>query len=487
MNRIITTSIFIFCTFFILKSGVNAQSTVSLDQVLDQVIDNSFASKSAVIQKDIVGAQYKFYKSLLKPNVSLSGSIPNFIKSSTPIIQPDGTISFQSIRQANGSLSVFASQVIPATGGTLFINSDIQRFDDLSLSNHQYNGIPLRAGISQPIFGFNPWKHEKAIQEFSLAEAQLNYNIQIEESLGLATDYYFNILIAKQNLEIANTNQIVNEKLLKITDERLLLGKVSKDEKLQLEIELNNAKLAVSQATTELDQAMTQLYTFLGITIPSQATDFSIPEQINISDIDINSLLLSSKKNRPEIMAFQKNKAMNKRDLAQAKADFGLQASLNASIGLARGSEILKEVYTDPFDEQRFNITLSIPILDWGKRDAATSQIELQQELIDASYHQRVLELENGIQQRGLFFSRLQNDITLLKEIMEKAEERFKISNERYVLGNLDITNLTLAQREKDQAKRNYINALKSYWVSYYEIRALSGFDVLNNQEIIYQ
>ena len=67
---------------------------------------------------------------------------------------------------------------------------------------------------------------------------------------------------------------------------------------------------------------------------------------------------------------------------------------------------------------------------------------------------------------------------SILKSIMDKADERFIISNERYVLGNIDITNLTLAQREKDQAKRNYINALKAYWGNYFQLRLLTGFDV---------
>jgi len=475
--------------FFILTITVSAtsQSEVYLEQILTQVLDNSFAVKSAELRKDIAGEKFKFYKSLLKPNISLSASIPNFINSSTPITQPDGSIAFQSIRQANGSLSAFASQVIPATGGTLFINSDIQRFDDFTTSFHQYNGVPIRAGIVQPIFGFNPWKYEKAIQDFSLAEAELTYNIKIEETLGLATDYYFNILIAKQNLEIANTNQIVNEKLLKITVERLTLGKVSRDEKLQLEIELNTAKLAVSQASTQLEQSIAVLYTFLGLPPLNAEASFVIPKNLKIANVNIDALINSSKKYRPEIIAFQKNKALNKLDLARANADYGLQANLRASIGLVRGAEAVKEIYNDPFSEQRFNITLSVPILDWGKRAAATSQIRLQQEELDAAYQQQILELENGIEQRGLIFSRLQNEIVLLQEIMEKAEERFQISNDRYILGNIDITNLTLAQREKDQTKRNFINALKSYWVSYYEIRALSGYDILNNKEIIYQ
>ncbi len=464
-----------------------AQSTVELEQILNSVMDKSFAIKTAKNQKDIAEEGFKFYKSLLKPTIGLQASLPGYSKTSTPVIQPDGTISFTSIQQSNSNLSLFGTQVIAATGGTVFLNSDIQRFDDFSMNSDQFNGSPIRLGINQPLFGFNPWKYRPQIENLLIEESGLQYNISVEEALGTATELYFNILIAKQNLEIAKTNQLVNEKLLTITEERLALGKVSKDEKLQLEIELNNAKLDVSQAGLQVQQAIASLYTYTSESTPSEAANFMTPIIGEQTIIDQNALLEQYKFNRPEILAFQRAKRQAEMDLAQVKTEFGLQANLQASIGLARGAENLKDIYTDPFTEQQFNIGVQVPILDWGKRKSAMKQVELREKDLDDEYEQQCLIIENEIKQRIYQFERLQSDIQLLKEIMEKAEERFTISNERYILGNIEITNLTLAQREKDQAKRNYINALQNYWVTYYELRALSGYDILTNKKIIYQ
>jgi len=472
---------------FICALCTNAQEAFQLENILKEVVQNSFAANNAKNEKDLAYEGFNFYKSQLRPSLSLTADLPNYNKTSSPTIQPDGSIAFQAIRQANSRVSLFATQVIQATGGTVFVNSDLQRFDDFTSSFEQYNGIPLRVGINQPLFGFNPWKHQKEIQNLLIHEAEKNYNLNIEQSLTQAANLYFNILIARQNLEIARTNEQVNERLLKITDERFKLGKVSKDEKLQLEIELNNAKLNVSQATSELDRSIASLFTYLSKPIPKSDSIFEVPATSNMTDFDVSRLLDCYKKNRPEIIAYHRAKAEAKQDLSKAKADFGLQADLQASIGLARGADQLSEVYTDPFDQQQFNVSINVPILDWGKRKSALKQIELQEDNLDLAYQQNLLELENTITQNAILFSRLQNEIKLLQEIMEKAEQRFSISNERYVLGNIDITNLTLAQREKDQTKRNYINALKSYWTTYYSLRALSGYDILNNQEIIYK
>ena len=476
--------IIIACCFLFQANFLTGQETMA--KVLKEVMNKSFAAKTAGTQQAIASSRFDFYKSQLRPNVGLNANLPSYSKTSSPILQPDGTISFRSIRQANSAVSLFASQVLTATGGTVFANSDLRRFDDFSLKSNGYNGIPLRLGIIQPLFGYNPWKFEKEIQPLLIAESEKNYNIQIEQALGDATNLYFDILIAKQNLDIAVTNQEVNEKLLLIIEERLVLGKVSRDEKLQLEIELNTAKLSVSQATFEFQQAKSFLNTFLGEGNLSEEKIYSIPEASKVGQINIEGLLSAYKQNRPELIAYQRASLESSQDLAIAKNNFGWQAEIQASIGLARGSEQLSEIYTNPFDEQQFNVSVQIPLLDWGRKEAAMEQVNLRQLDVENAYTQRMLELENNIRQQALLFSRLQQELDLLKDIMDKAEERFTISNNRYILGNIDITNLTLAQREKDQAKRNYINALKSYWTIYYNLRSLSGYDILSNENINY-
>lgn len=478
IKQIYTFLILACCLLFL--PAVKSQDIITLEAVLKQVEEQSFAVKTAGYQMEIAQQANRFYRSQLKPTVGLWGSLPNYSKTSSPIVQPDGSVSFQSIRQANSTLSLYAEQVISQTGGTIFLNTDLQRFDNFDTDFKQYNGIPVRLGIRQPLFGYNRWKYQKRIQPLLLQEAQKTFNTQLEEALGQASSYYFDILIAKQNLDIAQTNETVNQNLLTITEERLRLGKVSLDEKLQLEIELNVAKLSVSRANNQVEQAIARLNTFLGSTANTTNTTYEEPPMMAETTINMANLFNSYRQNRPEVIAYKRSLHQAKNDIAQAKDRYGFQANIQASIGLAKGAETIESIYQNPFDEQQFTLSLQVPILDWGKKDAAIQQIKLQQENTIATYDQQLLELENNIRQMAAVFTRLQNDISLLKEIMDKADERFNISNERYILGNIDITNLTIAQREKDQAKRNYINALKSYWGSYFQLRLLTGFDIVN-------
>jgi outer membrane protein TolC len=70
---------------------------------------------------------------------------------------------------------------------------------------------------------------------------------------------------------------------------------------------------------------------------------------------------------------------------------------------------------------------------------------------------------------------RLQIEIT--KKSDQVALERYKVSQNRYLIGKIDITNLNIALNEKDNAKRGYIQALNSFWAAYYNLRQLTLYD----------
>ena len=57
------------------------------------------------------------------------------------------------------------------------------------------------------------------------------------------------------------------------------------------------------------------------------------------------------------------------------------------------------------------------------------------------------------------------------------AQKRFEVAYNRYVIGRISVDNLFIAQREKDQARAQYVQALGGFWQSYYRLRLLTLFD----------
>jgi outer membrane protein TolC len=81
----------------------------------------------------------------------------------------------------------------------------------------------------------------------------------------------------------------------------------------------------------------------------------------------------------------------------------------------------------------------------------------------------------------------LREQLVLTAQADSIASEKYQIAKDRYILGNLSITDLSIAFAEKDQAKRDYIFALRDFWGSYYQLRYLSLYDFERNEKIVYQ
>ena len=217
--------IFVFGWFFLaiiiwpeLYNSLCAQTTYTLDGVLKEAESQSIYRFQADADNEIAQSRWQFHRANLRPGVTLDLLAPNFSKTSREIIQPDGSIAFQSVSQNNSTISLGIQQQLKSTGGTIFVSSQLQRFDDFSLDSKQYNGVPIRVGFIQPLFGFNELKWDDTIEPLILNEADRKYIVDMEDIHLRGTIAYFDLLESKVNEHIARTNTDVNNKLLEIAN-----------------------------------------------------------------------------------------------------------------------------------------------------------------------------------------------------------------------------------------------------------------------------
>jgi outer membrane protein TolC len=190
--------------------------------------------------------------------------------------------------------------------------------------------------------------------------------------------------------------------------------------------------------------------------------------------------------NRSDAIAFVRRMEESKRMTAQAKGDNGLNASLTARLGFSKGAAQVMQVYQNPQDQQLLQLAFEIPILDWGRQKARTKTALANQQFTEYSVEQDKQNFAQRIVTEVTLFEMMEDHVTLTSQADSIASEKYLIAKERYMLGNLSITDLSIAFREKDEAKRDYINALRSFWGSYYQIRYLSLYDFENDKKIVY-
>ena len=204
-----------------------------------------------------------------------------------------------------------------------------------------------------------------------------------------------------------------------------------------------------------------------------------------VFDIPLDKALGYAKQNRADYIEFERRRVEANRDVAQARAQRN-QTNLVASFGLNNAAATVPDTYVDPNNQQRVNLTLSVPILDWGRSKARVQTALANQELTEYTLTQEIQNFEQEIITLVSRFEVLRLQVEITQKSDEVAQERYVVAQSRYLIGKIDITNLNIALTEKDNARRSYINALRSFWTAYFDLRRLTLYDFAND-ELLYQ
>lgn len=458
---------------------------LNLQEVVAMAKDKSIAARQAATLKETHYWEWMTYKSNYQPQLSLGGTLPGYTKSFIEVLQPNGTIDFQPVHYNNSSLQLAFSQQIAQTGGTISGSSSLQRYDDFSGHTSLYNGAPYGIGYVQPLFQFNKLKWDRRIEPLKLNESQQAYIEAMEEIAMTASDYFFALLLAQVDLQIAETNLANTRGIMQIANLKFDMGKITKNEILQLQLEELKAQKAVGIAKRDMEQSTYNLKAYTGL----QSTDkirLLMPQSTIAMKVAAEKAMAEAFQNRSDAIAFGRRLEEAKRDVAKAKGDNGLNANLNTKLGFSKSAARLGQVYQSPKDQQLLELTLEIPILDWGRQKARTKTAMANQQFTQYSVEQDKQNFTQKIITEVNLFDMMKGQLLLTAKAEAIAAEKYQIAKDRYVLGNLSITDLSIAFQENDQAKRDHINSLKDFWGAYYQLRYLSLYDFEKDQKITY-
>lgn len=478
-----TKTMRILLILLLLPLGLQAQEEVlSLGEIVQRARQQSVASLLAETGRETAYWQYRSYRSSLYPQLSLRGTLPDYNRSFTPITQPDGAVLFQPVVNNSSGLSLELSQNIGLTGGELFISSQLQRFDDFERKFMQYNSNPVSIGFRQSLFAYNPFRWARQIEPLRYEHSRRKYLTELEAVSLQATSLYFRLLLAQIDNEMARQNVENGEKTLEIARVRHEMGKISDNELLQVRYILLNARNAQAQARQDMQTALLQLKTYAGL----ERGSFSTLEPEYMPDLQVSESMAldEARKNKETILEFQIRALEAQSDIQAARARRGHNVEMFASVGLTNRAEALEGVYQNPADQQMVRIGFTVPILDWGRGRTIIKTAQAGQKLEEYSIKQDQLAFEQQIiTQVGLIQS-LTVQVEVAREAADVARQRYAIAGESFALGRISITELNIAQNEKDAARRIYLQALCNYWETYYRLRMLTLYDFEKGEPI---
>lgn len=429
--------------------------------------------------------EYRTYRSQRLPAITLQLTPIQY--NSTLVKRYDSNQNIDIYRQqqsfgAYGGLSV--SQNVDFTGGTLIVDTDLDFMRNFGTQmSKQYSSVPIRIGYSQSLFGFNRFKWEKKIEPLKFEKTRQQFLYSREEIAETTVGYFFTLAMAQAEYDLAVENIRSTDSLYRAGKERRRISSISEADLLTLDLDRINAENTYETAILQLEKALAVFRSFLGI---DKNTEISLvlPDHPLYFPVSQDEALLYVQENHPLLLENTESILQAEQTLEQTSKAAGFDASLSASMGYNRAASTLKEAYIDPSRRDMLQVSISIPIVDWGIRKGRVNMAKNNLNVTKLSAQQQEQDLEQEINILVLEFNKQQSLIRKAAEAMQIAINAYDINKQRFIIGKADINSVILSSNRRKEAQRNYLNILGNYWSCYYAIRKLTLYDFQKEEKL---
>lgn len=427
--------------------------------------------------------RYRTHVADFLPQLSLSATLPEYSNSIRRITNDEGQEIYGKQNQLIIDASLRIQQKVPYTGGSFFVNSRLERVDSYGDNNTtNYSLIPFSINYYQNSLFYNPYKWDRKIEPLRYEESKRAI-IENMEDISLTTCLrYFGLLKAQVRLDIAKKNLSNQDTLLLITKERFKIGKIAENELLQIELSHLISKNNVTTNTILIKRTSQDLARFLEL--ETEAIELEVPEKLVDFTISVDKALEEAETNRKSVIEFRRRRLEAEKRLAEVKGSNRLEIDLRANFGLNKRAEEYSALFQDYDKQQNISLTIGIPIFDWGVSKSRRKMAEADLNLVENDIEQEQQAFEQEIYLHTLNWSSQRDFLATAEKAQEIALKRYEITLKRYVLGKISITDLNIAQQEKDKAIVEYLNSLEKFWVDYYTLRKLTLYDFINDEKL---
>ena len=482
-NKLIALAVTLATTLNLLAETTTHVRPITLDEAITLARVQSVNAAVALNELKTAYWEYRTFKADLLPEVNFSATLPSYAKSYNSYQQSDGSYTFvrNNYLQMSGEISI--DQNIWFTGGTLSLNSALDFMKQLDGSIYErYMSVPVALTLNQPIFGTNTIKWNRRIEPVRYAEAKANFLSETEEVTLTTINYFFTLLLAKENVGIAKQNLENAEKLYEVAKAKRRMGQISENDVLQLKLNVLNAQSSLTNYESALKSNMFQLRSFLALGEDEELEPI-LPEGIPSMLVNYQDALDKALANNSFAHNIRRRQLEADYEVAKAKGNLR-QINLFAQVGFTGTDQTFEGAYHPLKDNQIVEVGVKIPILDWGKRRGKVKVAQSSREVVQSRLRQETMDFNQNLFILVEQFNNHRAQLEIANEADEIAQQRYKTNVETFMIGRISTLDLNDAQVSKDEARQKHISELFYYWYYYYQLRSLTLWDFEKNTNI---
>ena len=289
--------------------------------------------------------------------------------------------------------------------------------------------------------------------------------------------------LAQKLYEVAQTNYDNSTRNLSIAKERLALGSITREDYLQLELDMLSDSLTISERGVSLREARMQLNSLLGLD-ETREVETVLEEALPALVMDYDLVLRKTAENSSFHLANDISLLEAESAVARAKADRGITLQLNASFGLSSVAPEFRAAYANTIDQEVVGLSFSIPILDWGRGRGRVKKAEAAADVVRAQVEQAENDKRISLFTAVGQFNNQRQLCDVSRRASAIAQERYGLMIEKFRSGKATVLELNNARTESDGAIQKYVQDISSFWRYYYTLRKLTLYDFLAGDDL---
>jgi outer membrane protein TolC len=456
---------------------------LTLDEAIDMARVRSVDAAEALDELRTAYWEWRTFRADQLPEVTFKATAPAYANQYTSYMNENGDYSFVRSKslEAVGQLSI--KQNVRLTGGTISLSSSLdflRQFDNGSTNS--FMTIPVAITLNQPIFGVNTMKWDARIEPVKYAEAKAEFLSATEDVARLTVEYFFTLIMSRENVDIAQQNLDNAEKLYAVAIEKRKMGQISENDLLQMELNVLSARSSLTDYKSTLKSSMFQLRTFLDL---DEDVDIvpQVPSAVPHVDITYAEALDKAVNNNKQSKNMLRRQLEADYQVATAKGNLR-EINLFAQIGYTGADTQFNSAYNRLKANEIAQIGFSIPLLDWGKRRGKVKVAESNRRVTESTLRREKMDFDQQIFLLVERFTNQQSQLDIAARSDEIAQKRYATNVETYLIGKISTLDLNDSQVTKDESRREYVNELYKYWNYWYQLRSLTLYDWQHNTDI---
>ena len=389
------------------------------------------------------------------------------------IASNDLKISKTNVSQGNAGMLPKAIATITDTNGIQNLSQTRSDGTVTSLDNAKSSSLNYGVGLDWTIFdGFRMFAKLDQLKELQkLGETQLKQILLTK--IGDVNTTYFDLVQQQQQLAALDTTIVISNQRLALAQNRFSIGKASKLEVLNAQVDLNTDKVALLRQKELYANTKVLLNQILA---RDPKTDYKVVAILQVdAALLLSELTALAEKQNPQLEALIINNSVSELQLKQIKAGRYPTVTLNSAYTFSDSHSELGYTSQSSARGLNYGFKASLNLFDGfsQKRNEKVAQIQIDNSKI--AIEQQSLALNSQLTTSYQTYLTNLELITLEEKNVANAKQNLDITLDKFHIGTITTLEFRTAQLNYINAKVRYSNAQFQAKLSEIALKELAG------------